>query len=533
MKKTPFLGLFIVLIFAVAIRLYPTLVSGMPFSTDSWPLIRNTELILQNTPIPIDSGIFDAYNNYWPGNQLFGAALSQITRLPVITALSIGIPIASAFTILIFFFLTKKITGNNKIALGASLMLAVACSYTLYTAGVTKEAFASPIYMTLILLFLQKHNLKIALLFTATSLALALTHHFTAFFATVILLGISVSLYVKKRDLNQVANSNKSNFILAAAQVTITALYMVFFSSSSFNSIVNLTNVLTVSAYEIIAVALLVYLVYASKRFTLKKTLLQFFAGNLLAVGIMFIILNYCTLPGAHLLYALPLLIGLPVVVYGLNELYQRKSTLMVPLFWLISVLAFTGFAVFANPPDGSGLTWRSMNFILPPLMILIAVGAYKLYTAPKRTDIRRWSKIISVLAILSIVSINAYGIYATVSEHDSSLGYFWLYHPSDYKAASWIAANVENQTTAGDARVAYLLQEYFNASVSTTQGLRYLDSDGPAPEILYIYNQMGETGKGYVLAGVPLSLPSNWFDKLSNYNCIYANNEVTIYARR
>ena len=159
MKKAP-LYLFIVLLIALSLRLYPTMISGMPFSTDAWPLIRNTELIIQNTPVPLNSAIFDAYNNFWPAIQLFGATLSQITGLPPITAMAIGIPIAAALATLIFYYLVKKLTQNSTIALTASLMLATALSYTLYTAGVTKEAFASPIYMTLILLFILKHDKK-------------------------------------------------------------------------------------------------------------------------------------------------------------------------------------------------------------------------------------------------------------------------------------------------------------------------------------------------------------------------------------
>jgi hypothetical protein len=91
MKKAS-LCLFIILLFALTLRLYPTLISNMPFSTDAWPLIRNTELIIQNTPIPLNNALFDAYNNFWPAIQLFGAALSQITNLPPIIAMAIGIP---------------------------------------------------------------------------------------------------------------------------------------------------------------------------------------------------------------------------------------------------------------------------------------------------------------------------------------------------------------------------------------------------------------------------------------------------------
>jgi hypothetical protein len=531
MKKAS-LCLFIILLFALTLRLYPTLISNMPFSTDAWPLIRNTELIIQNTPIPLNNALFDAYNNFWPAIQLFGAALSQITNLPPIIAMAIGIPIAAALAIPIFYVLVKKLTENTTVALVASLMLAAAFSYTLYTSGVTKEAFASPIYITLILLFLLKHNKKTVLLFSIASAALALTHHFTAFFATIILVAISIANYFGKNDEKQ-ENSNLSNLSFTAIQATITISYFVLFASPKFNSNFSSSMLLTVAAYQILFASLTLGMTYSIKKASTKRSLMYFIIGSSTAIWAMYTILHTCTLPGAHLLYELPLFIGLPLAVFGLIELYQRKTKLTAPFFWLISVLAFTFFAVFSNIGGASDFTWRSMNFILPPLIILIAIGISKLYSTPPHVKLQKLTKPLSILLVLAIVSANAYGMYKTVSEQDSSLGYFWLYRPSDFEASKWIASYANNQTTAGDARVDYLLHQYFNKSVSTSQGLRYLEGNGTAPEILYIYDQMKEESKGYVIAGVPISLPANWTEKLSNYNLIYANNEVTIYAKR
>jgi hypothetical protein len=533
MKKTFAICLLSVFLIAIVLRLYPTLISGMPFSTDSWPLIRNTELLIQNTPIPLNSSIFDGYNNFWPAIQIFSAALSNITSLPPITAMALGIPLVASLAIPLFYLLVKKITGNNRIALASALMLATAFSFTFFTSGVTKEAFASPIYIALILIFLQKHDLKIGLLFSATSLALALTHHLTAFFATLILAAISLALFINKTGNAKETNSNKSNILFTAIQAAITLVYIGLFASPSFNSTATSSNILTVGAYTVIGVTLTLCLVYTSK-FSPKRQLLQFVLGSIIAIEVMFTVLNFCTLPGAHLLYALPLIIALPIAIFGLTELYKRNNSLLIPLFWLFSVLAFTGFSLFANSPGGSDFAWRSMNFLLPPLIILTAIGFYKLYTTPIHlAPIRKLTKTFAILAILSIASLNAYGMYATVSAQDPSLGYSWLYNPSDYKASYWLATNAQNQTTAGDITVDYLLHQYFNKSVSLTGGLKYLNGDGSAPEILYIYKEMYQPGKGFVYNGVPITLPDNWPDKLSNYNVVYANNEVTIYARR
>ena len=104
------------LIFAVAclVRLYPALVSGLPFSTDGWGCIRNSELLLQHTPVSLsDNSVFDGYNNYWPANSVFGAVLSEVTGLAPINVMAYGVPLAGALTVPLFFVLVRKINGKG------------------------------------------------------------------------------------------------------------------------------------------------------------------------------------------------------------------------------------------------------------------------------------------------------------------------------------------------------------------------------------------------------------------------------------
>ena len=536
MKKT--LYILIAVLIALAIRLYPTLISGMPFSTDAWPLIRNTELLIQNTPVPLNSNIFDGYNNFWPASQLFGAILSQITNLPAITAMALGIPIAAALTIPIFYLLVKKLTQNNKISLIATILLATVFPYTLFTAGVTKETFASPIYISLILIFLLKHNWKTTLLFSVTSVVLVLSHHLTAFLAIGIVASISIASFISKKNNDEKVNSNKSNFLMLAIMSTITAVYFLLYASPAFILTLSSSDLLTVGAYQVLVIALISYAIYSSKNFSRKVTILNCALGFIAAF--LFILLlteiplmsTAPTLPSYYFLYALPFIIALPLVIFGLNELYQKNSSLVIPLFWIMSVAAFGSYAVFANPSGGVSFVSRSVNFMLPPLTILIAVGLYKLSGTTKHLKTHTITKFIAIAVILSMVTINTYTVYATVSLQEPYLGYFWRYEPSELKASGWLSTNSNNQTVAGDSKAYYLINGYFDKNVSIVEGLRYLQGNGSAPKILYIYNQMKTNG--YVLyQGIPIALPANWTDKLANYNCIYANNEVTIYAKR
>jgi hypothetical protein len=535
MKKTQLLYIVIPLFVAIAVRLYPTLISGMPFSTDGWPLIKNTEVLVNNSPIPLSSSLLDNYNSYWLSISIFGAMLTEITGLSAITTMAIAIPIAAALATPIFYMLVKRITQNAKIALISAILLATAFPYTLFTAGVTKETFASPIYITLILLFFLKHDWKTTILFSVTSIALVLTHHLTAFFAAGIIAALTIASYVSQ-DRERKINSAKSNIMYAAILTGATAMYLGVFSFNALAVSVPASDILSVGAYEFAAAALTLYVISRTNKKSTKQLMWESFGILSIVMAILFVITQTSLLPTTpivpvyYLLFALPFIIALPVVSIGLNN-HNRKLALMIPLFWLIPIVAFACYGIFANSAAGLSYAVRSINFLLPPLMILAGIGLYKLFCA-NHSKSRTLTKIVTCLIILSMVTINVNSIYATVSLQEPYLGYFWRYEPSEYEASYWLTANVENKTIAGDSKVDYLVNQYFEAPVSITAGFSYLQGNGSAPEILYIYNQM--KANGYVLyQGIPVTLPANWTDKLSCYDCIYINSEVAIYARR
>jgi hypothetical protein len=393
-------------------------------------------------------------------------------------------------------------------------------------------------FMAVILLFLLKHDWKTTFLFSAASVVLVLAHHLTAFFAVGIIATLSLALYSSKSRPEQPVNSYKSNILFIAIISIITALDFQFTTTAALPINITANDVLTVGAYLVMVVALFLYFVYIAKNFSRKRTIFNSILAFLGLIVFMFVLTRIPllptspTLPTYYFIYALPFIIGCPIVIFALNELYQKRSSLTLPLFWLTPVVAFAAFAIFANPPGSQGLTVRCVNFLLPPLTILIAIGLYKLANAPNHIKARKFTKLFAALIIISMATVNAYSLYSTVSLQEPYLGYFWRYEPSEYQASNWIVVNGNNQTIAGDSKVYYLLQGYFDENVSILQGLEYLQGNGSAPQVLYIYNQMYKNG--YVLYdGTPITLPVNWTDKLSNYNLIYANSEVTIYAKR
>ncbi|MHC1637278.1 MAG: hypothetical protein ACXQTU_03805, partial [Candidatus Nezhaarchaeales archaeon] len=162
---------------AIFTRLLPLFINGVPPSTDSWPIIGNTERLLSYTPISLDSPIFDGYNNFWPANSLFGAISTILLGVDVKTALAVLVPLSCSTSILALYALIKRLYGF-KAALIASVIFAVAPTHSFFTAGITKETYATPFYLLLVLVAISSNLGKAsrAALIALLALALALSH---------------------------------------------------------------------------------------------------------------------------------------------------------------------------------------------------------------------------------------------------------------------------------------------------------------------------------------------------------------------
>ncbi len=522
---------------ALAIRIAPTLITGVPFHVDSWDQIRQTELLLQHTPTPLNSIFFDGYNNFWPITSIFGTITSQVTALPPITSLAVWIPIAAALTIPIFYTLIKKLTESSQVALIASALLSVAFPYALFTAGITKETFANPIYIALILVFLLKHNWKTALLFSAGSVALVLTHHLTAFFAVAVLASITVALHLS-RSKNK--NSTKTNLTFTAITTATTALYLLVFAADPLGGYNTTPNeLLTVGAYQIFTIAAATFLAtYFKKEKSPRTIIFEGCLGAAALVALLFAASKISLLPTApllplsYLLVSFPFIISIPLISNGLAKTHQRKPALLVSAFWILPIIAFGAYSLFSNQAAGLTFAVRSLNFMLPPLCALTALGIHRLIKSYKHPKAAATKKILAATLILAIGAVNVHSVYAAVSLNDPYLGYFGSYQPSEFQAANWVSETLNNQTVAGDSKMISLLSGYFNKKVDVWQGYNYLSKDGSAPEIIYIYKAMYKNG--YVLGqGFPRELPENWTDKLANYNLVYVNSEVEVYAKK
>jgi hypothetical protein len=523
---------------ALALRLYPYTISGLPFSTDAWPLVRNTELLVKNTPVPLNARIFDGYNNYYPISSIFGAVVAETIGLKPIEAMAIFLPVTGALSILIFYALVRMLY-DEKTGFVAAIIFATAYTHAIFTAGVTKETYASPLYLLLIFIFLHPKLGKWTrlLLFTFASTILISTHHFTSFVAIIALSSIALAEFINSHRAGLA--SQKHRLILPLILIAGAGLYYELFASAGFQVPLLPSDWLSAASYQVLAFSITLYITVNASKPSKRYMIVECLAALIITTLIVLLTTRRPLLPGAPLLptsyiiYGTPFIIASALIILGVggqNAVSRNKH--LPTLFWFAAVLGLEGYASFGIPGLGFGLAYRTLNFIQPPLAIFSALGLCRLYNATNRSNSKKLMKTLAMTALLAITILNSYGVYAAVSLQERYMGYFWLYTMPEYHAGAWIAKIANNQTVAADVKVSYLLKGYFNVSVDSIQGLKYLAGKTVSePQILLVYDQMVKNG--YVLStSYSVDLPENWMEKLSSLNSIYSNGHVTVNAQ-
>ena len=523
-------------ILAACLRLYPFTVSGMPFSTDGWPFIKNCEILIERSPINLgDNAVFDGAGNYWPAISLFGAVMSPLTSLSSMEAMALFLPITGALAILIFYTLARNLF-NNQIALIASIIFGTAFTHAYFTAGVTKETYANPLYFTLLLIFLNK---KLAgrkttiLAFTIVSIALALTHHLTSVITITILTAITIAQLI-----SNIKNGKPSNKFEIQLTLILTATFTLYFALYAHRGFVmpTISEILSAASYQIVMFALAAYITFKPHTPTKNRTIVSTFATAAAAILLMVIATNVTLLPDftttvqRHILpYIIPYFIIMPFITLGHSYQKQTKKSI-APLFWLSVLIGLQAYALFGgNSPLNTALWIRNPNFLYPPIAIFAAAGLHHTYKIKTKPALQKLNKLIVVATILTIIIINVYSFYAAVHLEDKYLGYHWLYRIQEYKAGAWITAKA-NSTITGDMKVSYLMNGYYRLNVDVLQGYKYLtENTQPTPQLLFTYDQMLKNG--YVLGFHGVDLPQNWTEKTYQLNHIYSNGPVNLYT--
>ncbi len=512
------------------LRIYPYLVYVVPYSTDSWTPIRNSEELLAHTPTTLGGNpSFDGYNIYWPANSLFGAVASLVFNSPPIQVMPLLFPVLGAVTMALFFLVAEEISGSAVVASIASLFLASAGVDAIFTAGVTKEAYALPLFMVSVLLLLWKTDLRSGALFAITSVTLALSHHATAALFLVVAGSI---IFVNSVLLNRRGELvGKKPLLLVIGGATTTAYFLVYADAglAGFGSLVTVQNLLMVLAFLTVFIAPVAYhtVTRPSRLLLAESGAVLATAAGVLAIGTWARLIPLAPVVSSTLLYAsVPYVLLGALAVFGYRTVHAAKDrrNFAFVASWIAAVLAVGFFALFSGTAEALSLVYRMLTFIGAPAIILASLALQRVLGGTRRRGLAR---VLVVGLIVTIAVPSAYQTYATSIQRDNLLGGQWAYQPSDLSGARWISADSGpwNLTLAADSRMQYLLTGYLGMRVDNESGYLYLRSPEQTARPAYLVTYSLMESNGYVASLYGLRLADNWTAALQRSAPVLYNN--------
>jgi len=520
-----------ILIISFSIRLYPTLLTGLPFSTDSWPIIFNTETLLRYTPINLEDNVFDGYNNYWPASQIFGAVSSIILDARVLDVERILFPAIASLTPLILYIMVKKAVGSRAAAIISSLLLALGGYQAIFTSGITKETFTLFLLFTyLYLVFATGGLARRSILLFVTGMAIVMGHHLQYFLLLIILSNILVLRLLLRRVYDngptRLTVALTILVILGAAYYPLYALRGVYYS-------LTFSDALSLISFQVVSLLILYYLLAGAK--ASKPPIGLFIAWAALYIC-LFANQFIPVMPGspkipANLLIQVSILLMLGFfVILGFHT--SRQGEMVSSYFvlgWLSAMASLEAYSMFGSQPSISlTLFYRLTNHILPPALILASLGLVKVMSFFKRKCLG----VLCLAVILLPISLTmVYQHYSSAILQENYLGYQWNYNIAEYEFASWLSGKADDLKVCGDMKVKYLLEGYFGIKVDEGEGFKILNGESPAGESLIVtYNVMEKNG--YVLGPYGVELKQGWIKSISDRaDKIFSNALVKAYS--
>jgi len=512
------------LLLSVFLRTYPYLLYRAPWGTDGWPLFHNTISILTYSPTRLGGNpAFDDYNIYWPGVSLFGAAASVLTGASPLTLMPLLIPFVASLTTFVIFVMAYRLTGNIFVASASSLIFAASSFDSIFTASVTKETFAYPIFAASLLPLMRRFNLKNLSAFTLLSFGVLLSHYALAFVLFLVALAVPTTGLVV--GLLPGDDGLKRLLLPAALGLMGITYYLLYAYPSVLVVTLTTSQVVSMAGYLILSSGILSYVMMTKHAKSLDLMFL------LLVVIVLGISTRFTFAPFAPTLTPGIAILSVPYIIVTILamsgfRIFPRSGRSVFMTGWLSVPLALGGFALFSTP-EGIGIIYRILTFIYAPASVLAAVAL-----AGPWSRLRRWKGPLATVVVVAVVLASSLQSYDSVVLHSNLLGGQWAYYPSDIQSAAWTQSHVVlNGSLSGDARVSYLYSGFDGIPVHSSAGFEFLT--GINRNLTYpltTYSLMGVDG--YDLNNFGQPLPSNWFSLLlNNLSLVYNNGNDMIWS--
>ena len=401
----------VIITISIIYRLLPYLDSKLPFSIDSWPLIRDTSILYKYTPIDFKNRLFDNYNIYWPGLIIRIVVLARILNInPYSTAL-LFTPIMNSFAILIMYAILKRMGFKKPKIFLPLIILAVLYPPIMFSMSITKESGAQPLYLLLILLLLiRSHNnfsdvIGRMILIIVIESALIITHHLTSFITLIILSSFLVYLF---GDLSKI-NLYKCVEVIYSISSLIVLGYFHYISLGYYGLKLppfGIDRITTLVCYVIFGLTI-AYIIdtrgVCKKIFDIPWIILSLFVAIIAILGSAFIGISelIIKLPSRYMVYSIPYIIIGVLIPISMCYLWRDRNA-MFTLYWFSSIASIQLYSLLASDPFFSSIAYRIFNFILIPL-IPLSLSLLNLKELNNRTNVT----VLAALIIFIILPFN------------------------------------------------------------------------------------------------------------------------------
>jgi hypothetical protein len=448
------------LIFSIAIRLLPYLANSTFFSTDIWGVVRNTNILVEHSPISLNSSLFDGYNNYWPTTAIELSVLSLLLGAGVFHAIEIAVSAITLSLTTVLLSLKKSWSGVL-----AAIVAGSAFNIVLMTGAYTKEGYAYTMLM-IILYTLLKPGRVHPLIMVIPAIALPFTHHLTTLVATVILYSTILAWVISFFHQLEFFRIDPARAIYIVVPLLLSQLaqYLLLGKYSTLAVAtqwlaLSLTSYVTVFSVIGIAISLVTARSKASKPGFLALVFLTSAVVIATTTSLYIYMLDYGTL-------ATTLLIVVSTLLVIAGNVYSREETAVTSIIWMTAISGLAIFFIGEEVPGYESIVYRVVGFI-----ILIASVGF--------AGRSKWFQRVSA-AVFLVASVAVYAL--TMTGLTPTLGWYWNYRESEVYTGRFLSERGIGLTVCSDVKQSMMLSGLYKYDATN------LPSCSRSPVLIYGY---------------------------------------------
>lgn len=428
MKSSESTSLLAALVIAALSRVLPAAVSGAVFSTDSWPLIKLAQTLLEKPNTAVLS--LGTPHAKWPQAVFFSVIYTEVSGVDAKTFYAfLGPPLMSfAHALLLYVLLSKLTEGLARSFLPLSSLMFP--PFAVYTSAYLKETYAHPLLLLFFAVTTAREPKWGATLVAAS--ALVLSHPLAALMAiatATTYVYITLVEYLKSGAVE----GGRRRWQLAVSTLVLSAFYLLHVISLGLPYVLNAADALVLMAYSLALYA--TYFILHADR--LGFTVLTIALLPVAAVA-YFNLLEGVPMGVNAILYCFPLVL----LTVGLYNPKSEEGRIMASLLLPLSVLVLytLTYATWM-----AGITHRFLNYLVYPLALSVtALSKVK----PKAAAV-----------LVLVFAANALSVLSNVSAGKDPVVFYWRYTPEDVVFKNFVCTYKAGRVVAG-AKYSYMLGE-------------------------------------------------------------------------